>query len=139
MRNYIDSFKKVLIFESLDNLSIIENTPSGYIDSYRQYSLLSNNRVIAYMVGHLFDNEFQLYGIKVENGFRGNNLGETLLIEYLKKYGGVVFSNPKTRRSLHADKMWERISNRNDITLKTEKSPYPFSPGYLIHYRVSLK
>jgi hypothetical protein len=60
-------------------------------------------------------------------------------MEYLKKYGGQVISNSKGKRSTYAEKMWERISKRNDVNIEIKKGDYPFPPFYLNHYWVSLK
>lgn len=140
MSKHIDSFRKFnLLMEFMDNLSIVQYKPRGYVKDYKGYRLLSNGIQVAYMVGLKEDDNFFLTGILVENEFRGKNLGETLIIEYLKKYGGKVISNQKGKRSLHAEKMWERISKRDDVNINIKKVDYPFSPGYLNHYSLSLK
>lgn len=125
--------------ESLDNLSIVEYKPRYSVRNYKGYKLLSNGIELAYMIGLKNGDDFFIDGIKVENEFIGKNLGETLIIEYLKRYGGKVISNSKGKRSLHAEKMWERISKRDDVNLNIDKVDYPFTPGYLNHYSLSLK
>lgn len=136
---YINSFTKFNIVESINSLSIVEYRPSYSVKNYKGYRLLSNNVEVAYMLGLKNDDDFLIDGIKVENEFRGRNLGEILIIEYLKKYGGQVVSNSEGKRSLHAEKMWERISKRDDVNIRVEKAKYPFTPFYLKHYYVSLK
>jgi ribosomal protein S18 acetylase RimI-like enzyme len=140
IRQHIDSFRKFsLLVESLNNISVVEYKPIGYVKGYKGYKLLSNDIQLAYMVGLKDGDRFFLSGIKVENEFRGKNLGEFLIMEYLKKYGGQVISNSKGRRSTDAEKMWERISKRNDVNIEIKKGDYPFPPFYLNHYWVSLK
>lgn len=89
------------------------------------YNFMLNGIEVGWLIGQKHGDTLTIVGIKIENEYRNKGLGEKFLIEYLKKYGGYILSN--TNRTDFAEKMWQRLSKRNDVNVNivgTETHPY---------------
>jgi ribosomal protein S18 acetylase RimI-like enzyme len=126
----IDKFVK---FSNNHKFKVLEFTPKYQPNEYFiGYRLLLNSQEMSHMVGYKKNNSFNLTGLGVSPKFSGKGMGEILILEYLKKYGGYVFS--RGGRTDKSEKMWSRIIKRDDVNVEIIELTNSFKS-----YRVSLK
>lgn len=101
-------------------------------EKFTGFKLFIDGEEVSDMMGYKMHNQFLLTGINVRVNFAGKGMGEALIIQYLKKYGGTVFS--KGGRMEKSEKMWGRIIKRDDVNVEVLNITDRFKS-----YKVSLK
>jgi 5'-3' exonuclease len=99
------------------NYNVLEVNPKHKMSkNHTSFHLYLNGEVCSKMYGRKQDDVFKLSGISSEYKFKGQGCGEKLIIEYLKKYGGKIFS--RGGRTEKAEKMWQKLINRKEFNVE---------------------